>query len=126
MFEYLEKLRSKPIRAKKRIAFFASLFLAIIILSVWITVIYPDFKEKNDKIDNAISSSTSPFAHFKEVFLDTFSEARDKIKDTKDSMKSAMDNTNFSTTTNATSTAESTDTTNNPDANPVDYPVPTE
>jgi hypothetical protein len=64
MFELIERLRQKPERAKKRIAFLTSLTFCGIISLVWLSVVFPDIKsskEINDKVANVGSSPSSAF-----------------------------------------------------------------
>jgi hypothetical protein len=110
MFEYLEKLRAKPPKTKKKVAFLVSFSLAGIIFVVWLTIIFPDFKQTQDKIDNGSSTSTSPFSHFKEMFSNSFYEASDNFKNAKETVSSIgktpeLNATTTATTTNTTATS---------------------
>ena len=52
MFDLIEKLRAKPDKTKRRIAFLVAFFIAGIIFIVWLGVVYPNFRNKQAKEDN--------------------------------------------------------------------------
>ncbi len=106
MFEYLEKLRAKPPKAKKRIAFLVSFSLAGIIFILWLSVIYPDFRQRQSQIESAGNSDPSPLSHFGEVFSNSFYSIGESFSKIKESLSSlATSSSSQSTTTTATSTA---------------------
>jgi len=49
MFNFIEKLRQKPDKTKKKVAFLSALFLCGIIFVVWLSVIFPGFREDQAK-----------------------------------------------------------------------------
>ncbi|MEQ1499993.1 MAG: hypothetical protein ABL917_01310 [Parcubacteria group bacterium] len=49
MLDTIEKLRQKPDRKKKQIAFFFSFLLSGLVFVVWLTIIYPDFMNKQSR-----------------------------------------------------------------------------
>ena len=68
MFDFIEKLRAKPDRTKKQIAFAVSLFLAGIIFVIWLSVIYPDFSQKQAKQTEVSKQEPSPISNFSDTF----------------------------------------------------------
>ena len=102
MFEYLEKLRKKSPRAKKGIAFLIAFSFSGIIFLVWMTVIYPNFKNglltqrKVDEITNP-----KPTSAFSDAFSSGYGALKDqfsKVKEMIASVSSAPVNYNASTT----------------------------
>ena len=96
MFELIEKLRAKPDRTKKQIAFCISLLLAGIIFVIWLTIIYPDFRGKQTKEKTVSSSEPSPFSNFADTFSSGISAIGEQFNKIKESISS------FSTTTSTT------------------------
>lgn len=68
MFDLIEKLRQKPDRVKKQIAFLVALFLSGIIFVLWLGVIYPDFRRDQSKKESISKSEPSPLGTFKQTF----------------------------------------------------------
>lgn len=64
MFDLIEKLRAKPEKVKKRIAFLVSLSVASFIFVVWLTVIYPDFKNRQNQAEKVSKLTPSPISTF--------------------------------------------------------------
>ncbi len=86
MFNFLDKIRKKPARVKKQIAFFTAFSFAGIIFVVWLSVIYPDFvdtQEKQSKISSIQANPTDNFTSF-------FSQGMTGIKDQYQKLKEAM------------------------------------
>ncbi len=73
MFDSLEKLRSKPDRAKKRFAFLIALLVVAIIFSVWLTVLYPEFRNDQNKVEQVSKLEPSPFGAFTDSVGNAFS-----------------------------------------------------
>ena len=68
MFEIIEKLRQKPDRTKKQIAFLVALLFAGIIFVIWLTVVYPSFKQDQKKVDAVSKLEPSPLKALGETF----------------------------------------------------------
>ncbi len=83
MFQLIEKLRQKPERTKKRIAFLASFSFSILILGVWFSVIYPDFKFKEKQKQSASVNQASPASSFFGNILEGFSGVKKQLGDVK-------------------------------------------
>lgn len=84
MFQLIEKLRQKPEGAKKRIAFLASFSFSVLILGIWFSVIYPDFKFKEKQKQSASVNQASPASSFFENILKGFSGVKKQLGDVKD------------------------------------------
>lgn len=85
MFETIEKLRDKPERSKKRIAFLVSFLFAGIIFVVWLSVIYPDLKRANSQQDVVSKYEPSPLSAFEDSLSNGFVTFGAEIKSLKDS-----------------------------------------
>lgn len=106
MFEYLEKLRQKPERVKKHIAFTIAFFLAGVVFVVWLTSVYPDFSQSQSREAQAESLTPSPLSTFEGQLSSGISAISEKFSEVKNSISS------FSTGPlyyNATNTATTTD-----------------
>ena len=64
MFDFLEKLRHKPDKQKKQIAFFVAFLFVGIIFVVWLTVIYPDFRQSRVNQEKVANLEPGPFSTF--------------------------------------------------------------
>lgn len=81
MFDFIEKLREKPDRIKRKVAFLTASCFSVVILLLWISVIYPDFRDKQQKINNIESSPTSVFGKTIDSGISEFGDRFSKIKD---------------------------------------------
>ena len=72
MFELIEKLRAKPERVKKQIAFSVAFFLVGIIFVVWLGVIFPNWRGEQTKQDNVAKLEPSPISSFRETLSSSF------------------------------------------------------
>lgn len=77
MFEFLEKLRSKPEKTRKLVAFSTALSFVGIIFLVWISILYPDWKYQKDKEDKITSKEPSPI----NTMIDAVSKTLINVKD---------------------------------------------
>lgn len=84
MFEFIERLRQKPDRVKKQIAFLTALFLAGIIFVVWLSVIYPDWRQTQNRDVEVKSLEPSPSGAISGTFSDGFSAISDQFKKIKE------------------------------------------
>lgn len=102
MFDFLEKLRAKPDRTKKQIAFLSALFFVGIIFVMWLSVIFPNWRESQSKEAKASEFPPSPISAFLGTFssgISAISEEFSKLKDSISSLTKAQDYY-VSTTTN--------------------------
>ena len=88
MFEILDKLRRKSDRTKKQIAFFTAFSLAGIIFVVWLSVIYPDFRQTTDKEKKVNNLEPSPISNFNNKFIDGFMGVKDQFSQIKEAISS--------------------------------------
>ena len=86
MFDFIEKLRQKPIQAKKRIAFLVAFSLSGLIFAVWLSVIYPDFMERQKREEKVANLEPSPIS----TFSQTISSGMSGIKEQFSKIKSVM------------------------------------
>ncbi len=119
MLDFLDNIRNKPTRAKKRIAFFSAFAFTSIIFIFWFVAIYPSFKEQNDLEKKVNDLDSSPMESVGSVFSDNFSKIKDqfgKIKEIGNSFTKEVeyytanatttDNVNFENTANTWATVE--------------------
>ena len=95
MFNFLEKLRAKPDRVKKQIAFLTAFFMVGVIFVVWLSVIYPNFRRAQDQEARVSSMEPSPLSTFTDSFVSGVSGIKEKIDEVKESVSS------FATTTSS-------------------------
>lgn len=83
MFQTIEKLRAKPDGSKKKIAFLLAFLFSGIIFVVWLTIIYPDFKNKNQKEAQIVNAGPSPISAFSDTLSSAFSSMGEQISNIK-------------------------------------------
>ncbi|HEY4509118.1 MAG TPA: hypothetical protein VJC13_02445 [Candidatus Paceibacterota bacterium] len=108
MFPLIEKLRQKPSRTKKQIAFVVSFLLAGVIFVIWLSIIYPDFSQRQAKEISASKLEPSPISNFGETFSSGLSAIGAQFSKIKESLSSLSTTTYYfaSTTQEATTTIE--------------------
>ncbi|MCX6701761.1 MAG: hypothetical protein NTX96_01015 [Candidatus Zambryskibacteria bacterium] len=102
MFELIEKLRQKPDRTKKQIAFLVAFFLTGIIFVIWLSVVYPDFKQGNLKEEVVSKLEPSPLGTFGETFktgMSAIGEQFTKLKESISSISKDLTSSDVATTT---------------------------
>ena len=99
MFNLIEKLRQKPDHTKKRVAFLSAFLLAGIIFVIWLSVIYPDFKQKQEREEVVSKLEPSPLGTFGETFRTGASAIRDQFINIKESIESITTNSTYYSTT---------------------------
>jgi hypothetical protein len=72
MFNFLEKLRAKPEKTKRRIAFLFAFCFAGAIFVVWLSVIYPNFRQTLAEKEKNSNLEPSPSKAFTEILSDGF------------------------------------------------------
>ncbi len=104
MFDYLEKLRKKPERVKKQIAFLISFAIVGVIFVVWLTVIYPDFRQNEEASAVLASTTPSPISAFSDTFSSGISAISEEFSRIKESISSFSSGSVYynATSTNAT------------------------
>jgi len=88
MFNFLEKLRQKPDRVKKQIAFLIALFFSGLIFVIWLSVIYPDFKRRQQRTERVSNLEPSPIETFGETFKTGASAIGEQFTQLKESIYS--------------------------------------
>jgi hypothetical protein len=86
MFNFLEKLRAKPDKTKKQMAFLVALSVCGIIFVVWLTVILPDFRNTETKQAQATALTPGLIS----TFSDTFSSGIQSIGSTFSELKTTL------------------------------------
>jgi len=88
LFDLLEKIRQKPERAKKQIAFLISLFVAGLIFVVWLSVIYPNWISIKTKEEKVVATEPSPISTLGNMFSTTFSAIDEQFASIKEAISS--------------------------------------
>lgn len=94
MFELIEKIRNKPERAKKRIAFLTALSFSSVIVVIWLSVIYPDLRFVENQKQSAAAVESGPTESFLKNIKEGFSGAKKQIDNIKQSISSIASSTN--------------------------------
>ena len=107
MFNYLEKLRQKTDREKRKVAFLFSFLFASLIFVVWFFAVFPQLKQQRN-IDKKLEKiESSPTESVASVIMSSFGEIKDKvneIKNLKSTFDSNIDYYKSATTSSPTST----------------------
>ncbi len=107
MFQLIEKLRGKPDRTKKQVAFLAALLVAGLIFVVWLTTIYPDFRQTQTQEDKVANLEPSPLGAFASQLSSGISAIKDKFSQIKSSVTSfTTEAIHYSATSTATTTEQ--------------------
>ena len=88
MFKYIERLREKPDRIKKQIAFLSAFLFVGIIFVMWLSVIYPDFKQRQSRETEVSRLSPSPIKTFGVSFASSVTAISDQFNKMKELMSS--------------------------------------
>lgn len=108
MFQLIEKLRNKPDRTKKQVAFLLALSISGIIFVIWLSVIYPAWSSDQKKEEKVSQIEPSPIESFSANFSAGLSGIKEQIFKIKESTSFFKDpNLKFSSTTMGTSTPNS-------------------
>lgn len=86
MLQFLENLKQKPESTKKYIAFSVAFFVSGIIFVVWLSVIYPDFRAKQDRKEYVSEIEKSPLTTLKESITTGVSGIKEEISKAKESL----------------------------------------
>ncbi len=70
MFRLIEKLRQKPDRVKKMIALGTAFVFSSSIFIVWLTVIYPDFRNSKEQVAAVSEISETPVNNITSALAD--------------------------------------------------------
>jgi hypothetical protein len=88
MFNLIEKLRQKSDRTKKQIAFLTAFFIVGVIFVVWLSVIYPDFRQAQSQEARVSSLEPSPLSSFSDSVSSGVSSIKEKFSEIKTSVSS--------------------------------------
>ncbi len=99
MFELIERLRAKSESTKKKIAFLAAFSLAGIIFIIWLSVVYPDWKNNQSKEDSVSKLEPSPISAFEETLSNSFSAIGGEFNKLKASISSFSTSPEYYSTT---------------------------
>ena len=111
MYKYIEKLRQKSDTAKKRFAFLVSFLFVGIIFVVWLSVIYPGFREQKNINDKISANESSPLSTFKDIFSQGSSEIGNQFSKIKNVGSVFSNDPEYINQTSTTSTSTTTSTT---------------
>ncbi len=111
MFDFIDSLRQKPDKVKKRTAFLFALSFAGIIFVVWLSVIYPGFKDRQLIEEKVANLEPKPASGIKAIFSAGLSQMKDQLANLKSAMSSFSSTpTYYSATTSESVSVESTTT----------------
>jgi len=113
MFNFLENIISKPLEVKKRIAFLTAFAFAGFIFVIWLSVVYPDFKNDESAKTANDTKAESPIDTFSGALSEGFYSISSEFSKVKEivgtivppagvvstTTASTTPNTSFSTTT---------------------------
>jgi hypothetical protein len=102
MFDYIEKLRAKPEGAKRRFAFLAAFFVAGILFVVWLSVLFPDWREAQSE-QGGSEATITPTSAMGSTFAQGFAAIKDSLESMKESISAFK---GLSATSSASSSAE--------------------
>lgn len=102
MFELIERLRRKSDRTKKQVAFLTALFVAGVIFVVWLSVIYPDFRKKQQKINYVSNLEPSPLGTLGDTFRTGLSAIGEQFTSLKEAVSSITTSPSYYSTTSVT------------------------
>lgn len=106
MFEIIEKLRQKPDRTKKQIAFLVAFLLTGIIFIIWLSVIYPSFRQDQKKLDAVAKIEPSPLQALGETFSTGASALGEEFGKLRETISSFTTNLTSSSSAPITPTVE--------------------
>jgi hypothetical protein len=82
MFDFISKLQEKPLAARRRIAFFTTAVLGLIVIAIWSSTFYQSVVAINSRVPEK-KTDTSSFEDIKSNFANVgqaISEGKDSIK----------------------------------------------
>lgn len=83
MFDFIEKLRQKPEKTKRRIVFLTSFSIVGIIFVIWLSVVFSDFR-KEDNLSNDPARGSSPLTSLSNFFSNSVSSIGEEIYQVKE------------------------------------------
>lgn len=83
MFEYLEKVRQKDEKSKKRIAFYCALAFSLVLFLLWLTVSLPQIKSKKIERDAVSETTKSPVTNFMDALSNGVMEIQKSLSEVK-------------------------------------------
>jgi len=106
MFEFLEKLRQKSDKEKKRFAFLVSFLFSVTIFGLWFFAVYPSFKEQSDIEKKVKALESSPTESMASVIMSSFGQIKEKISEMKNIGSGIIGDSDYyqATSTEATTT----------------------
>ncbi len=104
MFEFIERLRQKSDKTKKRIAFLSAFCFVGLILVMWLTIVYPDFSFVQKQKQTASVGDTGMFDSFFANITEGFGGIKNQIQSMKDMFYSVSTSTHYTLTDESTTT----------------------
>jgi hypothetical protein len=95
MFDLLEKIRQKPERTRKQIAFLISLSVSGLIFVVWLSVIYPSWRFSKEKEEKIVTSEPSPISTVASTFYSTVNALGEQFSNLKEAFSQIYSNPTY-------------------------------
>jgi hypothetical protein len=106
--DLIDRLREKPVKTKKRIAWAASASVTLIIFGVWMSVLHFGADRSNEQVTAAVANSSSADVNPFSAFWSVLSGGWDSLSNSINQIKTGIgDAKNMVKTLNATSSAVS-------------------
>ncbi len=102
MYNFLEKIRNKPDRTKKQMAFVTAFCFAGVIFIVWFSIIYPNWHQAQNKENLASQLEPGPLETLGGIISTGVSSISDEVDKAKNTISSFASTTTISTSTNST------------------------
>ncbi len=102
MLDLIERLREKPEKTKKKIAFLTSFLFAGLIFVVWLTVIYPDVLDREKKIRKPNTTEVTPTSAIKENISSGFTEMGGQFTKLKGMMQELLGSAEYKSSSSTT------------------------
>ena len=100
MFYFIEKIRKQPLHIKKQIAFLVAFSTSGIIFVIWLSVIYPNFRNEQKQVQKVASLEPSPISTFRDTLGTAILSIYDQFGKIKETLSSfSTDPEYYSTTT---------------------------
>lgn len=104
MFEFLDRLRQKPLRYRKYAALSVAALVAGVILVVWFTTVYPTILADHDRDARVAATQPSPLGALSANLANGYKALTDQMN----TMPTPFTSPTVSSSTEASSTASST------------------
>ncbi len=107
MFQYIDNLRQKPDKQKKRVAFSLAFIFCLVIFAFWYFTVIPDFKKQAEVDKKEEKLNNGPTTSFMSVFSGKIGEMQDQLAKIKDFAGSFSTGSDYYISTSTATTTES-------------------